>query len=361
MPAFIPGLELSNKFFKTEVQPLLTEYFPKLRYSAALIGWGSEVLGFDTARSRDHHWGPRVLLFLSNSDYAKLQRRVSQILSKRLPYEFMGYSTNFSQPEANGVRHPVRISSGPVNHMINIYTPRSFFRARLGIDPMRKIKVADWLVMPQQRLLEVVSGDVFYDGLNQLDRIRAKLDFYPRDVWLYLLAAQWKRISQEEAFVGRAGEVGDELGSQIVAARLVREIVRLTLLMERQYAPYNKWLGSAFRTLRISKKLGPVLRKVLLAKSWRVRQLALGEAYEIIVRRHNALKITKPLPAKVSMYFNRPFLVIHGEYFTTEIRRAIKDPQVKRITTDVGSVDQLTDSNDLTIEMAKHLRIAYKN
>ena len=53
-----------------------------------------------------------------------------------------------------------------------------------------------------------------------------KLNYYPRDVWLYMLAAQWKRISQEEAFVGRAGDTGDELGSQVVAARMVREIIK---------------------------------------------------------------------------------------------------------------------------------------
>jgi hypothetical protein len=35
------------------------------------------------------------------------------------------------------------------------------------------------------------------------------------------------------SFLGRAGDVGDELGSKIVAARIVRELVRLSFLMER--------------------------------------------------------------------------------------------------------------------------------
>ena len=71
-----------------------------------------------------------------------------------------------------------------------------------------------------------MSGEVFHDGLGELRKIRWKLNYYPRDVWLYMLAAQWKRISQEEAFVGRAGDTGDELGSQVVAARMVREIIK---------------------------------------------------------------------------------------------------------------------------------------
>src|SRR5215510_448711 len=129
MPEFIPGLELSEKFYQREVEPILRTTFPGLVYSAALIGWGSEVLGFDTAISRDHHWGPRVLLFLSEADYPKLNRRISKVLSRSLPYEFLGYSTNFSKPEPNGVRFPVTIKSGPVNHMVNVYTVRSFVRS----------------------------------------------------------------------------------------------------------------------------------------------------------------------------------------------------------------------------------------
>ena len=175
MPKFIPGLKLSKLFYERKVKPILNNSFPRVRHSAALIGWGSEVLGFDTPISRDHHWGPRVLLFLSEKDYPKLKDKISKVLAVELPYEFMGYSTNYSQPEPNGVRHPVKIDSGPVNHMINIYTVRSFFQARLGFDLNRRITTADWLTFPQQRLLELTSGEVYHDGLGQLENTKAHI------------------------------------------------------------------------------------------------------------------------------------------------------------------------------------------
>ena len=53
-PAFIPGLALSSAFYTEIVAPILADAYPRLRYSAALIGYGSEVLGYDTARSTDH-------------------------------------------------------------------------------------------------------------------------------------------------------------------------------------------------------------------------------------------------------------------------------------------------------------------
>ena len=51
-----------------------------------------------------------MLLFLSERDHPKFHRRVSETLSEELPYEFMGYSTSYSEPEPNGVRHPVKIA-----------------------------------------------------------------------------------------------------------------------------------------------------------------------------------------------------------------------------------------------------------
>ncbi|MGD6748549.1 DUF4037 domain-containing protein [Streptomyces sp. BH105] len=59
-------------------------------------------------------------------------------------------------------------------------------------------------------------------------------------MWRHLLACQWQRISQEEAFVGRCAESGDDLGSALVAGRLVRDLMRLCLLPDRRCAPYGK-------------------------------------------------------------------------------------------------------------------------
>ena len=54
MRDFVPGLELSRRFYVDVVAPLLE----RIRHSAARLGEGSEVLGFDTIRSTDHGWDP---------------------------------------------------------------------------------------------------------------------------------------------------------------------------------------------------------------------------------------------------------------------------------------------------------------
>src|SRR5207237_133961 len=149
----------------------------------------------------------------------------------------------------------------PIKHRVRVTTARRFFERTLRLDPLRETPLTpiEWLTISEQSLRHITNGKVFRDDLHELEPARHKLEWYPRDVWLYVLAAQWRRIGQEEAFVGRCAEVGDELGSRIVAARLAREIMHLCMLMERQYAPYSKWFGSAFARLTCAPVLTPLL------------------------------------------------------------------------------------------------------
>ncbi len=69
MPEFIPGLQLSQAFYWEAVRPILDAHFPNLPHAAALLGYGSDVIGLDTPVSRDHGWGPRLILFLAPDDF----------------------------------------------------------------------------------------------------------------------------------------------------------------------------------------------------------------------------------------------------------------------------------------------------
>jgi hypothetical protein len=221
-----------------------------------------------------------------------------------------------------------------------------FFQSVLGFDLTGPVRAADWVSVPQQILLSLTAGRVFHDGLGQLGTLREKLRYYPDDIWLYLLSAQWMRISQEEPFMGRCGQVEDDLGSRLVAGRLVRDLMGLCFLMERRYAPYIKWFGSAFAQLDCAANLGSTLTRVLSAETWQERQSHLTAAYEYVANKHNALGITEFIDPKVSPFFDRPFLVIHGERFAEAIRARIEDEDVLALPVYLGSVDQFVDSTD---------------
>lgn len=342
---FIKGLELSELFYKDAIKPILAKHFPDLIYSAALIGSGSETLSFDTPQSMDHDWGPRLMLFLGKTDHETYRDGINQTLRQELPSEIHGYSTNFANHE-DGDTVMTATDSGPINHKVMVLTVQRFFKYVLNFDPTGNIRTVDWVSVPEYRLLMLTTGRLFHDGLGQLEPIRARLRYYPDDVWLYLLAAQWRRIAQEEAFMGRCGQVGDDLGSGLIAARLVRDLMRLCFLMERKYAPFIKWFGSAFAQLDCARDLAPIFTRVLAANSWEERQTHLTAAYEFVAKIHNALGITEPLTTEVSQFHSRPFLVIHADRFVEAIRAEIKSEKVRALPEHLGSVDQFIDSTD---------------
>jgi hypothetical protein len=367
MPDFIPGLQLSEAYFHEAVRPILDSHFPGLEYSAALTGSGSDVTGFDTPVSRDHEWGPRMQIFLPPDDFEARSAAVSEALRHNLPHTFRGYSTHFSKPDPGdgGVRVAEYIESGPVEHHVYFYTIEQFWQDQLGVSPFADPAPSAWLTFSDQRLLALTAGKVFHDGLG-LAAVRARFAYYPHDVWLYLLAAQWSLISQEEAFVGRTAQAGDELGSRVIAARLVERFMRLCFLMEKRYAPYSKWFGTAFRRLECYPRVGPLFEQILAAPDYPTRDTWLSRAYTRLAEMHNALGVTPPLETRTRTYSGwhawrggiedlplddpgntRPFQVIFAGRFTDALLEAVQDPAVRSFLPVAGSVSQfLVESSD---------------
>ena len=115
-------------------------------------------------------------------------------------------------------------------HYVEVTTIEQWFTRHLGFDPRQRIATLDWLTTPQELLLEAIGGAVYHDGLGELERTRRALTRYPDDVWRWMLACQWRRIDQEEPFTGRSAEVGDEIGSRLLAATHVRLFMELHFL-----------------------------------------------------------------------------------------------------------------------------------
>jgi hypothetical protein len=357
-PPWLPGIQLAELFYRQAVAPIVARAFPALRYSAALLGSGSEVLGFDTPMSADHNWGPRLLLFLTENTIGAYDRLLDEALSVQLPAEFAGYSTHFV-PAPGEERTFLRATSGagPVHHRIEITTVRRFVNQLTDIKTYPRINLLDWLVTPQQRLLELTAGAIFHDGIGELVPMREAFRWYPHDIWLYLLSGAWKRMAQLEAFVGRCGHVGDEVGSTLIAASLTRDLMRLVFLMERRYAPYPKWFGTAFATLPSAGAMAPLLHEIMAAKEWRQRERALVGAYQLAARIHNGLNLTEPISEDVRPFHNRPFLVLGAERFARAIAARIEADAVRELPDDIGGIDQWVDSTDVLSDPARFSRL----
>jgi len=345
--AFVPGIELARGYYLEVIRPLLEGYSPGLRHSAALIGSSSEVLGFDTPRSSDHNWGPRCQVFIGAGDGDRAAE-IAALLADRLPATFLGWPTCFPDVTAPDLAP---------RHWIEVAELGQWLISRVGFDPRAGVGLVDWLATPTQALAELTGGEVFSDGLaaeggaaasGGLRAARASLAWYPDDVWRYVLACQWQRISQEEPFPGRCAEVGDDLGSVVVTPRLARDLMRLAMLMHRRYPPYSKWLGSAFGRLPgTDGGLHGRLTAALAAPDWPGRERNLSAAYEVAAAMHNDLGLTEPVGASVRPFHDRPFRVIDAGRFVVALIDSISAEQIRRLPA-TGAADQFIDSTDVT-------------
>ena len=317
---FVPGLELSRRFYEDVVDPCL----PGVPHAAGLLGAGSEVLGFDTPQSTDHAWGPRVQVWVDAASVDEVRTR----LTSEVPKSYAGWPTD------NGLHPPVEVDA---------LAP--WFTRQLGFDPTAGIGAGDWAATPSQLLLSVTVGAVHRDDTGDLARIRAALAWYPRDVWVWLMAVQWRRISQEEHLFGRTAQVGDALGTRILGARLVRDAMRLAFLQERRYPPYAKWFGSAFATLAAAGSIGANLSDAVAGLTPTDRHAALMRAFEWLAERQNDIGIGDPSPTRARRFHDRPFDVIGADKIADRLAATVTDDDVRALGW-LGAVDQWVDSTD---------------
>ena len=234
----MPGIELARRLHRDVVGPLLVAELGEDGYAAAILGPGSEVLGFDTVRSTDHDWGPRLQVFLPLTVIGRADELAERIRA-RLPPTVAGHAT------------AIAWSDGHQGNGVQLTGLTGWLTGRLGVDPRAGFGPEAWLATPTQALAEVTGGAVLHDPAGELAAVRRTLAWYPDDVWRCVLAGLWSRIDEEEPFVGRTGEVGDVLGCRVITARLVRDLVADLLAVAPALSAVLQMVGLGVRSAAV--------------------------------------------------------------------------------------------------------------
>jgi hypothetical protein len=319
------GIELARAYWDDVVRPILDRELPDVPRAAGRLGTGSDVLGIDDDTSRDHDWGLRLSLLVPADRVVE----VDAVLAVSLPASFQGWPTAFPVTWDPTVRHRVEVTA-----------PLDFVRSHTGLDVGAGLTVTDWLSLTGQSVLEITAGPVFEDTSGELTALRERLDWYPHDVWLHVLAADWTRIEQELPFVGRTGQRGDDLGSRLIAARLVTALVRLGFLLERRWPPYSKWAGTLFGRLPVAPSAGGDLTRALAAATWQERDAALRAACDALHERQRAVGLPALDGPACGAFFDRPASGLRE--VPDALRAAITDPDVRALP-HRGGVEQWVD------------------
>ncbi len=337
-------MQLARGYFVDVVQVLLATSVPDIPYAVGRLGSGSDVLGLDDVTSRDHDWGLRLTVLVD----AEHVSRLDDILAERLPMTYAGWPTRFATTFDPSVAQRVEVAD-----------PTAFAESRLGLHPLRlAAEPRLWLALTGQSVLEVVGGPVFVDQVGAITAIRRQLDWYPDDIWRHVLAADWQRISQELPFVGRTADVGDELGSRLITARLAGTLVHLAFMLERAWSPYPKWAGTVLSTRHTGPEIRSALDAAMSATTWADREVGLVGAIGTLWRRQHELGLpVADVPTE--QFFDRPYRAV-PETAVTRLIEAIGDPEL-RSRPPVGSVEQWVDSVDVLVDPAVRLRLTSRS
>jgi hypothetical protein len=194
-------------------------------------------------------------------------------------------------------------------------------------------------------VLEVTGGEVFADDAGELTGIRRRLEWYPDDLWRHVVATDWARLAQELPFVGRTAEREDDLGSRVIAARLVEIAMHLAHLIDRTWPPYAKWLGTSLTRLPRAHVVTEPLSRALTSTHWPAREDGLVEA----LRTLNQLQAGAGLPTvddPVEGFWDRAYQGVRIEVVTA-LEESIDDPAVRALPRGIGSADQWSDNVDV--------------
>jgi hypothetical protein len=134
-------------------------------------------------------------------------------------------------------------------------------------------------------------------------------------------------------------------------------MMRLALLLDRRYAPYQKWLGTAFARSRHHDALPEHMSVTVTGSDAAERQNALGRALTTLARRHDDVGLTEPVDPRLRPFQSRPAVVLMCDRFADATRATVTDPYLAALPL-VGSVDQAVDSTDVLSDPDRFRRLA---
>jgi hypothetical protein len=347
------GLLLARRFYFECVQPLIAAQIPELQesYAAGLIGYGSDVLGNDDELSRDHEWGPRLVLFLDETAYPQFAGKLDAVLTDALPATFAGFPTRFQRNEEIWGTL-VMSETGAGKHHVAITTPQRFLEQTIGYrnGPQRD---EQWLLVPEQRLLELTGGEIFWDGTGEVSQLRKQLAYFPDPVWQYRLAYAFESLGWDLDLIPLCAKRGDLLSMHLNAAASVARVMKLAFLLNRRYCPgYPKWLHREFKKLPVAAgEIEDRLHEVFVSREADAILSSLEQALAIIYSHLRRLNMLPELPDEIPKGFHRGAQVMEPQKIARLILASIEGPLRRLMIQDApyGAADQWVTNQDMLL------------
>lgn len=241
--------------------------------AAGLVGEGSECFGWDDEFSRDHDWGPGFCIWLTDQDYSYFGT-ILQEEYERLP----GVLRQEASPdELAGFR---RLVTPQGKDRVGVMRISDFYQRLLGLKGLPE-KESDWLYIPEERLAAATNGCVFTDPLGKFTEIRQYLQHYPDTVRIRKLAQELAMMAQTGQYnYGRMYKRGDAFSAQMQLADFIKHTIKAVYLLNRKYAPHDKWLYRGMQELPVLHEISSLLYTIYeFSRKDNTQAAAYGDSY----------------------------------------------------------------------------------
>lgn len=251
-------IDVSHDFFEEIVKPILLEHFPEETSIMAfgVFGYGSEALRLDDELSRDHHWGLRIDALMPEEVFEIRRQAIMEKLNTNLPDSYRGHSLREAHLAGAGLA-PDNLSA--------------FLRRTIGIDHA-PTTYEEWLRIPEEDIIHVINGEVWFDSLGEFSAVRETLNqYYPEPVRLRRIAHWCRYFSGMGTYaLKRAILRNNEFYATTRFSNAIRLGIQLAFLLDKRYFPYDKWLMAYFERLpRLVDPLLPLVNEaVKLTTPW---------------------------------------------------------------------------------------------
>jgi hypothetical protein len=251
-------IDISRAFFEDVVKPILEAHFPQETAQTAfgVFGYGSEALRMDDEYSRDHHWGLRIDALMPEDIFENQRQHIMETLSLNLPDSYRGHSLRQAHLAGAGLA-PDKLAA--------------FLRRTIGLE-RAPTTYREWLSIPEEDIMHVINGEVWYDPQGAFTAIRQTLsNYYPEPVRLRRIAHWCRFFSGMGTYaLKRAILRHNEFYATTRFSNAIRLGIQLAFLLDKQYFPYDKWLMAYFEKLpRLAGPLLPLVNEaVKLSTPW---------------------------------------------------------------------------------------------
>lgn len=341
------GLDLSEEFYWEVVRPLIAKRFPQLvdKHAAGLIGYGSDVLGHDDDLSRDHEWGARCYIWLLDPDYDQYAVTLDQAFDEEVPALFKGNPARYSVDKSHQVLVPY--TGKDSMHHIAITCVSRHMRIQLGLHTAQP-SLHEWLMLPEQKLLEWTRGRIFSDPIGEITEVRKTLNYLPDTIWRYKMKYAWS--SFHHLYVARLIELReDTLSARLLMNRMVEQAMHLIFLYNKRYRPGTyKWMS------RELAQISPVvnehvkqLEDILMESSVTRAVEQMEKLLTKLVDQHNEMKLTEYSELQPAPFYARGLQSY--SYVNIEDALLATLPGELRQLEIPGALDQLITSDHVLI------------